>query len=282
MPRNYFLCIFLFLVFQLSFGQEADSLIVKKHPALTDRYIFAAGMYLTSKDVVMNVDGNLPNKPINFGKTLGLARHENTFALNFNWRFSKSKKWYLGVEYFSVNNSNEIVLEDEIKWEDTYYPVGVVLESGFGIDLYRLFFGRVISMGEKHELAGGLGIHAMNVHTFIEPKAYLGSQFYVLDTKRRNIDVIAPVPNIGFRYLFAPNLRWLLSMRADWFAIQIGDYKGSLWNLAPSISFQVMNNIGIGVGYKYFNAELNMKRQVWRGGVDLIYQGPLFSISGNF
>ena len=264
------------------FAQEADSLIIKKHPALVDRYIFSAGMYLTSKDVIMNVDGNLPNKPIDFGKTLGLKRKENTFALNFNWRFSKQKKWILGIEYFSVNHSNEIVLEDEINWSDTVYPVGVVLESGFGIDMYRLFFGRVISMGKKHELTGVIGIHTMNVHTFIQAKAYLGNQFFVLDTDRKNIDVLAPVPNIGFRYLYAPNLRWLLSMRADWFSIEVGEYKGTIWNLAPTVTFQAIEHLGIGVGYRYFDSKLNMDRQVWRGGVDLLYQGPLFSIIGNF
>ena len=66
------------------------------------------------------------------------------------------------------------------------------------------------------------------------------------------------------------------------FSISLDDYSGTLWNLAPSVSFQVFDNFGVGLGYKYFEAKLDMNKNKWRGSTDLSYQGPLFSISGNF
>lgn len=279
-----FLLIFtvLFIFQQNVLSQNKDSIIVDKHSILTDRYELGIGFFVNLKSVKLNVDGSLPSNPFDFGQTLGLRRQESTFDFNFVWRFSKEKKWYLGLEFFTVRNSQSAVLEDEVKWSNTIYPVGVVLDSRFDIDLYRIFFGRVISMGKNHELSGGIGLHTMNISTFAQAKAYLGGTDYVLDTNKKKIDVLAPVPNIGFRYIYAPNLKWSFKADLDWFSLQIADYKGTLWNVAPQISFQIIDNLRVGLGYKYFKAKIDMNKNIWKGTLDLLYQGPLFSISGNF
>ena len=67
------------------------------------------GFFVNSKAIVFNIDGSLSSSPIDFGKTLGLSKQESTFALSFNWRFSKNKKWSFGFEYFSQNNELDFV-----------------------------------------------------------------------------------------------------------------------------------------------------------------------------
>jgi len=267
---------------QCVFSQKQDSLDIEKHPILTDRYSIKAGFFHNSKSVILNVDGNLPSNPIDFGETLGLKRVENTLDLNFDWRFSKDKKWLFGFEFFRVRNSQKAVLEDELKWNNTIYPAGVILDTGFDIDMYRIFFGRIISVGKKHQFEGGIGLHTMNISSFAQATGYIGDIDLELDISKRKIEALAPVPNIGFRYLYAPNLRWAINANVEWFSLSIGDYSGTLWNLEPSVSFQVFDHFGIGVGYKYFKAKVDMKRNIWKGTLDLLYQGPLFSIRGNF
>lgn len=240
------------------------------------------GFFVNLKSMSMNVDGDLPSNPIDFGQTLGLSRQENTFDLNFSWRFSKDKKWIFGFEFFTVRNSQTATLADEIKWNNTVFPGGVILNTGFDVDMYRIFFGRVISLGQKHELSGGIGIHTMNISSFAVATGYIGGVDLELDTDKKSVDAIAPVPNIGFRYMYAPNSRWGFEANAGWFSLSIGDYSGTLWNIEPSVSFQILDNIGLGIGYKYFKAKVDMNKNIWRGTADLLYQGPLFSISGNF
>ncbi len=156
------------------------------------------------------------------------------------------------------------------------------LDAGFGFKMYGVYIGRVISMGDKHEFQGGLGLHTLNIETFIQAKAYLGDLDFELDNGKRRINVLAPIPSIGFRYLYAPHIRWSLSARVDWFSVTIDEYSGTFWNIAPSVSYQILDNLGIGFGYKYFKANLNMNKNNWRGSTDVLYQGPLFSIRGNF
>ncbi|MGY8933809.1 MAG: hypothetical protein ACKVIM_06500 [Flavobacteriales bacterium] len=36
----------------------------------------------------------------------------------------------------------------------------------------------------------------------------------------------APLPKLGAWYFYAPNPKWLLTTRVDWFAISIEEYSG--------------------------------------------------------
>lgn len=277
-------CFFLIFIQHASFSQLKDSVAFHKNPILTDRFTVNLGFFTISKSVRMRVDGNMPNGPIDFGETLGLEKRDNTFAFNSNWRFSKEKKWSLRLEYFSENNKGTAVLEREIDWGDTTYPAGVSLDYGFGFKMFGLVFSRLISQGDKHEFTAGLGIHTMNINTFLQGKAFIGDMNfeYQLDTEKRRLDIIAPIPSLGVRYIYAPHYRWSMSARVDWFSITVGDYSGTLWNLAPSASFRIFDNFGIGIGYKYFHTKFNFEKNILRGRTDLLYQGPLISISGSF
>lgn len=266
----------------LILGQDLDSIGFRKNPVIEKRYILHTGFFVTNKSVEMSVNGSLPSNPIDFGETLGLSRQDNTFGFIFDWRFSKQKEWYASLSYFKVNNTQEVTLEDQIKWNNTIYPVGVVLESGFRMDMYRLFFGRVISKGDRHELSAGLGLHTMNINSFVQASAFVGENFFAFDPKLKRAKVLAPVPNIGLRYVYAPHYRWSFAARAEWFSLTIGDYSGTLWNLAPAIAFQINDYFGIGASYKYFKADLNINRPKWQGATNLLYQGPILSINGTF
>ena len=116
--RKLILFLVLLFIFQQGIlSQKIDSVDNKKHPLLTGRYAIKLGFFVNQKSVRLNVDGGLPSNPIDFGQTLGLRRQENTFDLNFAWRFSKDKKWIFGFEFFTVRNSQSVTLADEIKWK---------------------------------------------------------------------------------------------------------------------------------------------------------------------
>ena len=275
------------LVFsQAAYSQENDtehSVVESKeqHPILSKRFIANAGLFIPNKTLKVRVDGRSENKIIDFTEAFDFNRSESTFAANFMWRFSRNKKWSLSVEYFGVKSNHSVELEDEIVWEDTTYPVGVSVDAGFRINMYRIFFGRSIIRKHNHELGGGLGVHAMDIRTNIEGSAFVGDE--VTPTlEKKSANIVAPVPNIGFWYYYTPNEKWALTARIDWFAITVGDYGGSLWNIAPGVKYQVFKNIGVGLNYRYIKTTINVDKTDWHGEVDLIFQGPLFTISGNF
>lgn len=286
MKKLLLLLIVVILSVPITFAQEREtdtiiSATEKQHPILTDKFVFNAGLFIPTKTLKVRVDGSSENELIDFTEAFDFNKSESTFASNFIWRFSKSKKWSLSVEYFGVKSNHSAALEEDIVWEDVTYRAGFDVEANFRINMYRIFFGRVISRGMQHELGGGLGVHAMDIRSTIEGNAYVGD-VTTPTFENKSVSIVAPVPNIGLWYYYTPNAKWALTARVDWFSITVGEYSGSLWNLAPGVKYQVSKHIGVGLNYRYIKTAIEVDKADWNGEVNLIFQGPLFTISGNF
>jgi len=274
------LTIVIFLVtFGSAFSQQEDD----KHPLLTDRFIIGAGWYFPARDVKLGIEGSVDleeQEEIDFDETLGLEKGENTFNFNFMWRFSKSKLWSVRGESFKVGATRNVTLDEEIEWEDVIYPVGGEAKVSYEIGLYRIFFGRAISTGQKHELGGGLGIHGLNVKASVEGNAIIDGQSAGFE--RSDVSAFLPLPNIGFWYFWAPTDRWAFSASVDWFDVKIDNISGGLWNVSPGVTFQIIRNLGVNVNYQFvkFNADIN--KDSFKGSFDLTFSGPSIRVIGNF
>jgi len=266
--------LFILISQQLVFSQIEND----KNLILVDKFRFNAGVYFPTEILKIGANGDNSNLDFDFNEAFKLDHYETTFFFNFFWRFSK--KWVLSTEYFGVSESQKVELEDDISWNEYTFKKGSNVEAGYGLNMYRIFVGRVISRGVKHEFSGGLGIHAMNINAFIKGKAFINEENF--EFKKSAISSTIPLPNIGIWYIYAPTAKLSLMGRLDWFGITIGEYSGSLWNLGPSINYQVFKNIGIGAGYRYFKASAKVDKPNWDGKFSVTYKGPIISLSGNF
>jgi len=261
---------------------QADDTNNAQHPILSSKFTINMGLYIPTKSLKIGANGtSLGNEEIDFGKTFKFDSQENTLAANFMWRFSKSRKWSASIEYFRISNNREVSLDREIEWEDAVYPVGAKVEGGTGFNLYRLFFGYAISQGSRHEFGTGIGIHAMDITSFIQGKAYVGDNENNFDFERKSVSAIAPVPNIGLWYFYSPHHKWALTARIDWFAVKINEIDGSLWNVAPGIKFQAWDHIGFGLNYRFFQTKIGIDKPIWDGSLSFRFNGPLFTLSAN-
>lgn len=285
--KIYLPFLFLFFVcFSSSYSQHTDSIVSPSNELLTKRFIITAGLFAPSKTTKVGVDGDTPNNIIDFGKALNFNNQEAIFTLNFFWRFSRNKKWAVSLEYFQTNSTNQDFISQEINWGNVTYPVGTELKGAFNLGLYRIFFGRVISKGLKHELIGGIGVHALNVDTYLQGITYLENLDNVQNEgynyEKNAVELIAPVPNIGFKYVYTPSKKWGIITRIDWFSLNTSKFSGELWNVSASVNYQLFNHICIGGSYRYFNTELDVKKRLWVGSADVLYYGPIAFASYNF
>jgi opacity protein-like surface antigen len=276
------LIIICLVTFNSAFSQNEND----KHPLLKDGFIIGAGMYFPARDVKLGVEGNINTEEIedlediDFDETLGLKQGENTFNLTFMWRFSRNKLWSVRGDYFKVGTTRNVTLDEEIEWNDITYPVGGEARVNYGIGLYRIFFGRAISTGQKHELGGGLGIHGLNVKASVEGEGFIGDQS--AGFSRSNVDAFLPLPNVGFWYMWAPTKRWAFSAGLDWFGIKIDNISGGLWNVSPGVSFQIIRNLALTANYQFLNFNANIDESNFNGSFDLTFSGPSFRVIGNF
>ncbi|MCK4561474.1 MAG: hypothetical protein KAT78_01075 [Flavobacteriaceae bacterium] len=266
--------LFILISQQLVFSQVENN----KNPILVDKFRFNAGVYFPTETLKIGANGDSPNIDFDFNEAFKLDNYETTFFFNFFWRFSK--KWMLSTEYFGVSDSKKLELEEDVHWNEYTFKKGSNVEADYGLDIYRIFAGRVISRGAKHEFVGGLGIHAMNINAFIKGEAFINEEDF--EFKKSAISSTIPFPNLALWYIYAPTSKLSLMGRLDWFGITVGEYSGSLWNIGPSINYQIFKNIGIGASYRYFKASAKVNKPDWDGRFSVTYKGPLISISGNF
>ena len=269
------------LAFLVTFGSAFSQTGEDKHPLLTDRFIIGAGWYFPTRDIKVEVAGDIEGlEEIDFDETLGLSQGDNTFNFVFFWRFSKNKFWSVRGESFSVGSTRNVILDEEIEWEDITYPVGGEAEVSFGVALYRVFFGRVISSGQKHELGGGLGIHGLNVKASVEGEGFVGDTSAGFE--RSETEAFLPLPNIGFWYTWAPTDKWAFSANLDWFGIKIDNISGGLWNVSPGVTYQIIRNLGVNLNYEFLTFNANLDETDFRGSFDLTFSGPSIRVIGNF
>lgn len=265
-------------------AQTKDSIVLHSNELLLEKFVISAGFFVPSKELKMGVNGGTPNNVIDFGRDLGFDDSDVTMTFNFFWRFSKSRNWSVTLEYFSTDNTRNRVIDKEVDWGDTVYPIGAKVSTNFKLALYRVLFGRVITKGKNHEFIIGLGLHALDINSNMQALAYAGETNFGVekDFDMKRVSLLAPVPNLGLKFIYTPSPKWVLEARLDWFSLNTGKFGGYLWNIGPSVSYQIFKFAGIGASYRFFNTSLDVHNRFWDGSVDLLYQGPLFFASFNF
>lgn len=271
----------LFLAFNVLYSQDDG----QKNPILTENFVIEAGWFFPSENIDLGVSGSTDLglegvEDIDFDETLGLSGGKNTFNLHFKWRFSKSNLWSLSGEYFRIATEESVTLEEEIEWEDVVYPVGAEATLGYSLALYRIFFGRVISRGQKHELGAGLGIHGLNTKAFAEGAAFIDDQSAGI--QRQEESIFIPLPNVGASYTWAPSKRWAIMARVDWFGIKIDNVSGGLWNASPVVTYLFSKVIGVSASYQFINFNADIDQDNWQGGFDLTFGGPSVRVLAHF
>ena len=273
---KYFILFFFVLGISFTgFSQEDD-----KHPLLTDKFYIEAGVFIPAKNIKLGADASAPEEEIDFGNTFDLNDNQTTYFVNFEWRWNK--KWRLTAETFAVNNAARATLDSTYVFDDVTFEKGSFVRAGIEFSLYRVFVGRLISSGQKHSLGAGLGVHAMNVGAFIEGEVKSNDDRIDGTFQKRRVSALIPLPNIGAWYHWAPNQKWALIARADWFGITIDQYSGGLWNLAPGVRYQFIDNFGIGLDYRILLLSARVDQNNWNGNFDMNYSGPSITLHGNF
>ncbi len=265
---------FILIDILLAFSQEAE----KKHPILSDRFMFNTSIYSSLQSIKLRVDSSDSNPIIDFNKSFNLNNNEILFSFNFKWRYGK--KWSLSSDYFSLKNGNEWQLEREINWGDVTFKTGSNVRVRVGLDMYRVFVGRTLSKGLKHEFGIGMGVHIPYIWAFIEGDAYVNEEKFIFENK--SVSVIVPLPNLGFWYYYSPTPKWGFTANIDWFSLSYKNFSSKVMNIGPGVHYQVFKHFGVGLSYRYFKFTASIDRKYWNGKYNMIFQGPLFSISGNF
>lgn len=250
------------------------------HPLLSDRFVISAIGFWPEIDSTISVDDpdGDSGSDVDFDKIFGSDAGFRA-ALTGQWRLSERS--VVSLEWFSVGSDGKATLDETIDWGDMEYQVGTMIKAESGLDVYRAFYGYNFYRDDNKEIGIGAGLHLMNIQAELSGSATVDG--VPVGNAKHSVDEWAPLPNIGLyaNYAFSP--KWLVSGQVDWFSANVGDYEGDLWNVGGFVQYQMLDNFGVGVGYRFLEVDLKVdKKGEWMGNANTGYDGAVLFVTGNF
>jgi len=251
------------------------------HPALSDNFVFTVGAFRSDNSFKISAEGvEIDNDDIDFGNSVGVDKSNTIANVQLRWKFGRERKWSIWGQYFSNDATGDATLKEDVDWQDITFREGTFVEGGVKLEVIRLFLGRSFVKNDQHDFGAGVGIHNLDI------SAYVGGEILINDetTEYQSADASGSqiLPNVGTWYSFSPASRWLIHGRVDWISANIGDYDGTMWNTNVGVNFQAWRHVGFDLSYQYFNLDLEVDKGDWRGGVDMIYSGPVLAVTVNW
>jgi len=254
------------------------------HPAMSDNFFLYLGAFRSDNSFKIRAEGReigpIDGSDIDFDDSLGVDDSSTLLNAQLRWNFGKSRKWSLWGQYFSNNAKGEATLEEDVEWQDVIFREGTFVGAGVKFEVIRAFLGYSFVKKEQHDFGVGIGIHNLDLSTYIEGNILIDDES--TGFRRKEASESQPLPNIGAWYHFSPAKRWLLRARVDWMSAEIGNYDGTLWNTNIGVNYQAWRHVGFDLSWQYFNLNVDVDKTDWNGGVDMTYSGPMLSVTFNW
>ena len=205
---------------------------------------------------------------------LGLSDGNSSVWASFNWRFQPRHQFH--VEWFQLNRKGASTARRILQINDTTIGVGAPMNSKIDFNLGRLTYGYSIIRDNRFDLSFLVGAHVATVKATVTSAGNVTVNGVPLVGRSRtdsSSTLTFPLPHLGgsLSYEFTPRLAGQLTLLA--FALDLGDYSGSLIETDALMVYQLSKHFGIGGGLKYFNLNLQANSS---GGGNVEYDYEFF------
>lgn len=246
---------------------------------LTNPFYVALGTYIVDTDTEVTLNGSTnQGSSVDWENTFG-SGDVTRFRFDGQWRFADRHK--ARFMWFDSSRDNTRTLEEDIDWGDETFPVNVRTRAEFSFSVYELAYEYAFLRRENYEVSGSFGLHYTELDLELSAKAESSGGVLERDIKESG-SVGAPLPVIGLRGLWALPYDFWIDAQAQYFALSIDEYDGSLTDLRLMVNWQPKTWLGIGIGYNQFTVDVDVEKNSFDGSLDWTYEGPMLFLSGSF
>jgi hypothetical protein len=236
------------------------------------RVSISIGAFFTDRESQTRVDGDSGRgTDIDLEDDLGLKKSDTVFRVDGYWRFAEKHRFDFSVFDLSRGSSKQI--EREIVWGDTTYPISSTVETDLDLAIYKAAYTWMFLKRDRSFLGATVGLYVADMKATLSASS-VGSV--------ESNDLTAPLPVIGLRgeYRFAD--RWAIRGSGEIFAVDYGDYEGSLYDVFVGLDFSVTKVIAIGVGINAVELDVSVSKRSFEGDLNWQYEGALAYLKFDF
>jgi hypothetical protein len=261
-------------------GLSASPLAADAAPnLLVDPFQVSFGTFILDFDPTVRLDGEAgTGTPVDWERAFG-GGDLSRFRIDGSWRFRDRHKLRAG--WFNYSRSRSAVIDQEISWGDSVFPVDAEVQSQFDFDVYQLGYEYALRRRDSHELATSIGLHVTDLSASLSARGSVGDSGPGKAGAETG-SATAPLPVIGLNGLWTlPHDLWL-NATAQYFYLKTGDYKGRIQDYRVTLTWQPQKWLGVGIGYDYFGLDVDVDRPRFTGTLDWTYRGPMLFYSASF
>jgi len=237
------------------------------------KFSLSIGVFLTHRNNTTRVDGTLgmDGTVVDLEGDLGLNRSDSVFRVDGYYRFNQKHR--LDFSVFDLSRSASKVIQKDIDWNDTLFPIDTTVDSDFDLAIYKIAYTWSFMRRDKGFLGLTAGLYIADFGTRLEVEA-IGAL--------ESSDITAPLPVIGLRgqYDFTEKLSFRAS--GEIFALEYEDYSGSLYDIYAGLDYQFFKHVAIGIGVNAVKLNIGVSKDRFNGDIDWRYDGALVYFKFDF
>ncbi len=237
------------------------------------KFSLSIGVFLTDRSSKTRVDGTagMDGTEVDLEGDLGLNRSDSVFRIDGYYRFNQKHR--LDFSVFDLSRTASKVIQKDIEWNDTLFPIDTTVNSDFDLAIYKIAYTWSFMRKDKGYLGVTAGLYIADFGTRLEAEA-IG--------ELESSGFTAPLPVIGLRgqYDFSEKLSFRAS--GEIFAIEYEDYSGSLYDIYAGLDYQFFKHVAIGIGVNAVKINIGISKERFNGDINWRYDGGMVFFKFDF
>lgn len=238
-----------------------------------DRFSVSLGVFFADRDTRTSVDGDIPGSgtDVDLENDLGFNKSDSVFRFDGYFRFNEKHR--LDISAFDLSRTGSKQITEEFVWKDTLYPVDVLVNASLDLSIYRLAYTWSFMRRDNGYLGASAGVYVADIGTSIAAESIGRSS---------SGGVTAPLPVFGLRGQYDFSEKWSFRGSAEIFAIEYGDYSGTLYDVYAGLDYQLFEHAAIGVGINSVDIGVDITKPNFNGDLNWRYSGGLLFFKFDF
>ena len=239
---------------------------------LDSRFQFGLGTFINGSKLKIRLDGEagLIGTPVDWSRTIG-DKDLSRFRVDGLWRISD--RHHVRLMYTDYNWSTVRSIEEEIIWDGEVIPVGASVRAFFGFEVAEASYEYAFVKRPDLEVAGTIGLHFTSMEASLVGRVQIGDDQGSVE-RGGTTDLDAPLPVFGVRSLWRLRDNLYVDLLGQAFSLSVDEYDGRILNLRGFLIWQWHPRVGLGIGYDWFDVDIDGEEDDFRGALDWTYEGP--------
>ncbi len=238
-----------------------------------DHFSISIGVFFTDRANKAQLNGELGDSGtiVDLEGDLGLDRSDNVFRIDGYYRFNERHR--IDISAFDLSRSKTKVIDEEIEWGDTLYPINTSIATQFDLAIYKLAYTWSFMRRDKGYLGLTAGLYIASFGLTLSAED-IGSV--------ESDSLTAPLPVVGLRGQYDLSEKFTLRAIGEIFAIEYEEYDGTLVDLYVGIDYQLFEHTAVGLGFNSVSFDIGISRSNFEGDLDWRYDGALLFLKFDF